>query len=703
MGFDHIVQLRRAVRRCRGWRWSPKGDRLAYFVRTEKERTLIVQNVLTRQDRRADSDEVGRRAGVADLLARRPDDRVRRRCAAAIGDIYTVDLETQGGHQPHRATTSPTPAPTYSPDGKFIIYNARVSGNQKLFRLDLDTKKKTQLTFGTQDETAAQFIDDHTIVFSSTATDPAVPLEPEVAKNGNIYNIWTLDLKTGELRQYTDALGGNWSPVVLNERQTQPDRLRQLLQGRVQHPHARAEGAAAHRGHAPTSARPDRSSTSRRRCSTRSSRRTSRKKGTFEKMFLEGRPPVNVGVTSNGDIFGGIAGQLRRRARRPAVQPVRRVDRAVPHAVAAPTSTCRGASSSRCRAFRRRSSSTASSAASSTIPRSRRSSAAIDAVATRTVRGGTRLRHLSVQPLSPRRAVGRAGAAQRGVQRPDPAGALAAVSAAALRPAGLPQRHAGAARRRVHPGDDGLPRVRAARRQHDAARLRRRRRRSAACCRGRPSTSTRATTCGIGTHRPAGDAHPRASRASATSPTSSTSAATRRLRGYDYLQFAGQNVVFANAELRFPLIEAALTPIGVIGGVRGVFFANIGGGWFNNQPASKFVHARPRVQVHDDSATAARRSRRTSDRSATRSTIATGLPSSVRRAARPCPGFRLQDGARLVRHRASRPSRSASRFTSTGRGARCSTRTGRTSSSPPTAAAPTFRKPRFAVWIGYDF
>src|SRR4029077_4120233 len=54
------------------------------------------------------------------------------------------------------------------------------------------------------------------------------------------------------------------------------------------------------------------------------------------------------------------------------------------------------------------------------------------------------------------------------------------------------------------------------------------------------------------------------------------------MRGYDYLQFAGQNVVFANAELRFPLIEAALTPIGVIGGIRGVFFANVGGGWFND-------------------------------------------------------------------------------------------------------------------------
>ncbi len=55
------------------------------------------------------------------------------------------------------------------------------------------------------------------------------------------------------------------------------------------------------------------------------------------------------------------------------------------------------------------------------------------------------------------------------------------------------------------------------------------------------------------------------------------------LRGYDYLQFVGQNVMYANAELRFPLIEAALTPIGVIGGIRGVFFAGIGGAWFDGQ------------------------------------------------------------------------------------------------------------------------
>ena len=53
------------------------------------------------------------------------------------------------------------------------------------------------------------------------------------------------------------------------------------------------------------------------------------------------------------------------------------------------------------------------------------------------------------------------------------------------------------------------------------------------------------------------------------------------LRGYEYLQFLGQKAFFANAELRFPLIEAMLTPLGVLGGLRGVLFAGVGGAGYN--------------------------------------------------------------------------------------------------------------------------
>jgi len=56
------------------------------------------------------------------------------------------------------------------------------------------------------------------------------------------------------------------------------------------------------------------------------------------------------------------------------------------------------------------------------------------------------------------------------------------------------------------------------------------------------------------------------------------------LRGYEYLEFLGNKAFFADAELRFPLIEAALTPLGVVGGLRAVAFANIGASQLQQYP-----------------------------------------------------------------------------------------------------------------------
>src|SRR5262245_4639379 len=218
MGFDHIVQMG-VDQAANAWMgWSPKGDRLAYFVRTEKERTLVIQNVLTRK---VEVKLPLKSVDEPESPAFSPDGKfvAFNALRGAIGDIFTVNIDTKDVVNLTNDAFGDR-APCYSPDGKFIVYTARVSGNDKLFRLDLDTKQKTQITFGTHDETGVQFIDNHTVVFASTATDPAVPLEPEVARNGNIFNVWTLDLNNGELRQYTDAVGGNWSPVVLNDGKT---------------------------------------------------------------------------------------------------------------------------------------------------------------------------------------------------------------------------------------------------------------------------------------------------------------------------------------------------------------------------------------------------------------------------------------------------------------------------------------------------
>jgi hypothetical protein len=94
MGFSHLVLM--GQRFEMPWlSWSPRGDRLAYFVRTEKERALVLQN------RRTHPDEVGRRARVARLLAGRHDGPVRSASGRDRRHLFT-EPRHQGSHEPDR-------------------------------------------------------------------------------------------------------------------------------------------------------------------------------------------------------------------------------------------------------------------------------------------------------------------------------------------------------------------------------------------------------------------------------------------------------------------------------------------------------------------------------------------------------------------------------------------------------------------------
>jgi len=55
------------------------------------------------------------------------------------------------------------------------------------------------------------------------------------------------------------------------------------------------------------------------------------------------------------------------------------------------------------------------------------------------------------------------------------------------------------------------------------------------------------------------------------------------IRSIRYSGLTGTNMFWLNAELRFPLIQVAATPIGLIGPVRGVFFFDVGGAWYKDQ------------------------------------------------------------------------------------------------------------------------
>ena len=626
--------------------------------------------------------KIGGRARVADLLARRPDGGVRgaarrrrrhlhgrSRRRKEIVNLTNDDFADYGAD-----ATRPTASSSSTTRASAATRSCSGSTSTR--------RRRRRSPSAPYDETAAQFIDDNTIVFSSTATDPAVPLDPEVAKNGNIYNIWTLDLSNGELRQYTDALGGNWSPVVLNEGQTQPHRVHQLLQGRVQHPHARAEGAAAHRGERRLRRARARSSTSRRRSQHTLVADNARKK----KHVREDVPR------------GAAAGERRRHEQRRHLRRHRRSASATCSATSSST-VCiasiaqyrtlslvvrqprRGASSTRCRATRRRSSSTGSvggvfyDSGARAVHRPRRWPGDAD--------GPRRDARFGIYPLDRYRRLEFSGGlrpAQRAVQRSGPAGSTRDAVPGSRPTASTLFRNgiADAARRRVRPGDDGVPRVRAARRQHDAARVRRRAQDRRHCCRARPSTPTCATTCGSARSGVLATRF-RGFKSIGEFPDFTYFGGNSEMRGYDYLQFVGQNVVFAERRAALPAHRGGADadrrhrrhPRRVLRQHRRRLVRRA-----SRAPSSlhRQSTATSSSRSNDGSASRSRRPDRRGRLSDRRRGQPIPSTAPTRRSSRLPPEGR----PRLVRHGSRNLRARASRSTSTGRGGRCSTRNGKT-------------------------
>jgi hypothetical protein len=695
MGFDHLVL--NGERFEMPWiAWSPKGDRIAYFVRTEKERSLIIQNVLTAKiEERFPAKSVDE----PESPAFSPDGTMIAFAALSggIGDIYTLNLAT-------KTVTNLTndsfhdAGPTFSPDGKYIIYAARISGNQKLFRMDLDTKKKTQITFGTQDETAAQFLDDHTLLFSSTATDPTVPLEADVAKNGNIYNIWTLDLPTGELRQYTDTLGGNWSAVVLNEGKTSKIAFISYYKGDYGiHTIERKE--PLHTASTADFGAPGPVIDFQPPLQHTLVKENVRRKGTWEKMFLEGRPPVNVGVTSNGDIFGGtqvtfgdVLGDKQINFYAASISQYRTLSLSYVNLARRFQWALQGYSQTQF-FYGQLGGVFYDPSYSTLVSRDL-------AIATRSIRGGSAI---GIYPFSRyRRVEVSGGLVQLDEEYNDPGlqdlaaqyqqdvygqavfrnGTLVPLGVAWVQETTVFREFGPLAGSTMRVGYDIAPKI--------------------------GNTLSRQTFDIDARHylRLGGSGllatRFRGFKSSGEYPDFIYFGGNSELRGYDYLQFAGQNVGFVNAELRFPLIEAALTPIGVIGGIRGVFFAGMGSAWFNGQPSadpctssgynfstSSTEICAPQVDVKRDS-------------QGFPIADANGNPIPVYGPPRIIDGFRLKDGRAsyglgLETFALGFPIHFdwswRTLFNKDWEDVLFATQGG----------SSAFRKPRFAVWIGYDF
>jgi hypothetical protein len=281
--------------------WAPVGDRLAYFARTEKGKSLIVQNVVSgRTEARIKLDAVDN----PESPAFSPDGRSVAFAAIAggVADIYTINVETGALVNLTKDATADY-APTYSPDGRTIVYTARTGGNDKLFSIVPATGQRKQLTFGSHDDTAAKFYDDRTIVFTSTAVDPATPMPAEVARNAGVPNVWTLNLETNQLQQLTDSMTGVVSPVVL--RQSGVLRVAFVTYYKGENGiHAVSRDKPLATVESGDFGGPGPVFEFTAPLSHTLVRENTRKKGRFEGMMLAGRPPVNLGVSNSGTVYG---------------------------------------------------------------------------------------------------------------------------------------------------------------------------------------------------------------------------------------------------------------------------------------------------------------------------------------------------------------------------------------------------------------
>ncbi len=591
MGFESISLPGERWNTVPWMSWSPRGDRLAYFVRNKEHKVLIFENVITRKiEQRIDMKTVDE----PESPSFSPDGRMVAFAGLrnAKNDIFTVNLDTleiKDVTNPDGKDTLADFGPTFSPDGKSIVYVCRVSGNDKLFRLDLATGKKTQLTFGTHDDGGAKFIDADTIVFPSTATDPNQPIDPDVAHNGNIYNIWTLNLKTSELAQYTDTEGGNLSPVVLRAADVKSDgaapasssqRVAFVTYYKGEYGlHTLDRKEALHKAETADFGAPGPVIDFQAPLSHTLVKGNERKKGALEKLFVEGRPPVNVGVTSGGDVYGGtelsfadVLGDHRFDIFAASIQQYRslafsylNLSHRFQYATQVYDQTYfyypYGAG-----VFYD----------PTLAPFIQRS----DSIGTQTIRGGS---VLGIYPLDTFRRVEMSVGFSHYNQTINDPNLSAAEQAYQQQIYG----------RQLFSNGNFMPLDIAFTQETTVFREF-----------GPLAGSTMrlryeyAPPLGSFLSRQTTDADARYYlRLSGTGllalrlrgfkswggyPDFTYFGGNSEMRGYDYLEFIGQNGVFANAELRFPIIHAMLTPIGVMGGIRGVFFANVGGAWWSN-------------------------------------------------------------------------------------------------------------------------
>ena len=232
-GFSNDVQyfvgqfLTIGFKQGRDLAFSPDGNTVAVFAKRERGRSLVLIDVLGGGiERVIDLPEMDQQLAPA----WHPDGRRVAFQGNQGGrfDIFILDLDS--GEVENLTDDDVFDAsPTFSPDGRSLVLSSVLgNGYSKLFRIDLDNpRERFQITSGEwNDKDAVYSPTGRRLYFTSDRLEEPrpvqQPLDDELGEPGDVEmtsqgadNIWGLDLGTGELHKYTNAVTGCFQPTVL--------------------------------------------------------------------------------------------------------------------------------------------------------------------------------------------------------------------------------------------------------------------------------------------------------------------------------------------------------------------------------------------------------------------------------------------------------------------------------------------------------